>query len=163
MSFLVTPEFWVLVAVLIFLGLLVYLKVPAAMARALDARAERIQAELDEAQNLRAEAERLLGEIKAQREETERLAADMLAQAKEDAERMRKDAAVKLEEQIVRRSEMADRKIATAEAQAMADVKAAAAELAAEAARTVLAGRLAASTTDPLVDKAIGQMASKLQ
>lgn len=163
MSFLVTPEFWVLVAVLIFLGLLVYLKVPAAMARALDARAERIQAELDEAQNLRAEAERLLGEIKAQREETERLAADMLAQAKEDAERMRKDAAVKLEEQIVRRTEMAERKIATAEAQAMADVKAAAAELAAEAARTVLVGRLAASTTDPLVDKAIGQMASKLQ
>ena len=163
MSFLVTPEFWVLVAVLIFLGLLVYLKVPAAMARALDARAERIQAELDEAQNLRAEAERLLGEIKAQREETERLAADMLAQAKEDAERMRKDAAVKLEEQIVRRTEMAERKIATAEAQAMADVKAAAAELAAEAARTVLAGRLAASTTYPLVDKAIGQMASKLQ
>jgi F-type H+-transporting ATPase subunit b len=76
---------------------------------------------------------------------------------------MRKDAAVKLEEQIVRRTEMAERKIATAEAQAMADVKAAAAELAAEAARTVLAGRLAASTTDPLVDKAIGQMASKLQ
>lgn len=163
MSFFVTPEFWVLVAVLIFLGLLVYLKVPAAMAKALDARAERIQAELDEAQNLRAEAERLLTQIKAQREETERLAADMLAQAKEDAERMRKDAAVKLEEQIVRRTEMAERKIATAEAQAMADVKAAAAELAAEAARTVLAGRLAAATTDPLVDKAIGQMASKLQ
>ena len=163
MSFFVTPEFWVLVAVLIFLGLLVYLKVPAAMAKALDSRAERIQAELDEAQNLRAEAERLLAQIKAQREETERLAADMLAQAKEDAERMRKDAAVKLEEQIVRRTEMAERKIATAEAQAMADVKAAAAELAAEAARTVLAGRLAAATTDPLVDKAIGQMASKLQ
>lgn len=163
MSFFVTPEFWVLVAVLIFFGLLIYLKVPAAMAKALDARAERIQAELDEAQNLRAEAERLLTQIKAQREETERLAADMLAQAKEDAERMRKDAAVKLEEQIVRRTEMAERKIATAEAQAMADVKAAAAELAAEAARTVLAGRLAAATTDPLVDKAIGQMASKLQ
>jgi F-type H+-transporting ATPase subunit b len=163
MSFFITPEFWVLVAVLIFFGLLIYLKVPAAMAKALDSRAERIQAELDEAQNLRAEAERLLTEIKAQREETERLAADMLAQAKEDAERMRKDAAVKLEEQIVRRTEMAERKIATAEAQAMADVKAAAAELAAEAARTVLAGRLAASTTDPLVDKAIGQMASKLQ
>ena len=163
MSFFITPEFWVLVAVLIFFGLLIYLKVPAAMAKALDSRPERIQAELDEAQNLRAEAERLLTQIKAQREETEALAADMLAQAKEDAERMRKDAAVKLEEQIVRRTEMAERKIATAEAQAMADVKAAAAELAAEAARTVLAGRLAAATTDPLVDKAIGQMASKLQ
>lgn len=163
MSLFETSEFWVLSAVVIFLGLLVYLKVPAAVARALDARAERIQAELDEAQNLRAEAERLLAQIKAQREETERLAASMLAQATEDAERMRRDAATKLEEQIVRRTEMAERKIATAEAQAMADVKAAAAELAAEAARTVLAGRLAAATTDPLVDKAISQMVAKLQ
>lgn len=163
MSLFATPEFWVLSAVVIFFGLLAYLKVPAAIAGALDARAERIQAELDEAQNLRAEAERLLTQIKAQREETERLAADMLAQAKDDAERMRQDAAVKLEEQIVRRTEMAERKIATAEAQAMSDVKAAAAELAAEAARTVLAGRLAASSSDPLVDKAISQMAAKLQ
>lgn len=163
MSLFATPEFWILSAVMIFLGLLAYLKVPAAIAGALDARAERIQAELDEAQNLRTEAERLLAQIKVQREETERLAADMLAQAKDDAERMRKDAAVKLEEQIVRRTEMAERKIATAEAQAMADVKSAAAELAAEAARTVLAGRLAAASSDPLVDKAIGQMAAKLQ
>lgn len=163
MSLFATSEFWVLSAVFIFLGLLVYLKVPAAIARALDSRAERIQAELDEAQNLRAEAERLLVQIKAQREATERLAADMLAQAKEDAERLRKDAAIKLEEQIVRRTEMAERKIATAEAQAMADVKAAAAELAAEAARSVLAGRLAAASSDPLVDKAISQMAAKLQ
>ena len=163
MSLFATPEFWILSAVVIFLGLLAYLKVPAAIVGALDARAERIQAELDEAQNLRTEAERLLAQIKVQREETERLAADMLAQAKDDAERMRKDAAVKLEEQIVRRTEMAERKIATAEAQAMADVKSAAAELAAEAARTVLAGRLAAASTDPLVDKAIGQMAAKLQ
>ncbi len=163
MSLFATSEFWVLSAVFIFLGLLAYLKVPAAIAGALDARAERIQAELDEAQNLRTEAERLLAQIKVQREETERLAADMLAQAKDDAERMRKDAATKLEEQIVRRTEMAERKIATAEAQAMADVKSAAAELAAEAARTVLAGRLAAASSDPLVDKAIGQMAAKLQ
>ena len=163
MSLFATPEFWILSAVVIFLGLLAYLKVPAAIVGALDARAERIQAELDEAQNLRTEAERLLAQIKVQREETERLAADMLAQAKDDAERMRKDAAVKLEEQIVRRTEMAERKIATAEAQAMADVKSAAAELAAEAARTVLAGRLAAASSDPLVDKAIGQMAAKLQ
>lgn len=163
MSLFATSEFWVLSAVFIFLGLLVYLKVPTAIARALDSRAERIQAELDEAQNLRAEAERLLVQIKAQREATERLAADMLAQAKEDAERLRKDAAIKLEEQIVRRTEMAERKIATAEAQAMADVKAAAAELAAEAARSVLAGRLAAASSDPLVDKAISQMAAKLQ
>ncbi|MCG9917233.1 MAG: ATP F0F1 synthase subunit B [Phenylobacterium sp.] len=163
MSLFATPEFWILSAVVIFLGLLAYFKVPAAIAGALDARAERIQAELDEAQNLRTEAERLLAQIKVQREETERLAADMLAQAKDDAERMRKDAAIKLEEQIVRRTEMAERKIATAEAQAMADVKSAAAELAAEAARTVLAGRLAAASSDPLVDKAISQMAAKLQ
>lgn len=162
-EFFIAPEFWVLVAVLLFFSLLIYLKVPAAMGRALDSRAEKIQAELDEAQRLRAEAERLLTEIKAQREETERLAKDMLAQAQEDAERMRVESAAKLEEQIVRRTQMAERKIATAEAQAAADVKAAAAEMAAEAARGVLASRIAGATTDPLIDKALGQLATKLQ
>ena len=91
------------------------------------------------------------------------MAKDMLAQAKEDAERMRTESAAKLEEQIARRTQMAERKIATAEAQAAAEVKAAAAELAAEAARSVLAGRIAGAQSDPLIDKALGQLATKLQ
>lgn len=158
------PEFWVLVALAIFFGLLVYLKVlPGALFGALDGYAAKIKAELDEAQQLREEAQALLADVKAQREESERQAVAMLDAAKADAKRLAEEAKEKLEEQIKRRAEMAERKIAQAEAQAAADVKAAAVDLAAQAAETVLAARLAVAKSDPLADIAIGQMGAKLQ
>jgi F-type H+-transporting ATPase subunit b len=158
------PEFWVLAALVLFFGLLVVLKVlPGAVFGALDGYAARIKAELDEAQQLREEAQALLAEVKAQREDAERQAAGMIEAAKADAARMAVEAKEKLEEQIKRRAEMAERKIAQAEAQAAADVKAAAVDHAAQAAETVLSARLAGLKSDPLVDAAIGQMATKLQ
>lgn len=158
------PEFWVLAALVIFFGLLVVLKVlPGALFGALDGYAAKIQAELDEAQKLREEAQALLAEVKAQREDAERQAAAMLEAAKADAIRLEAEAKEKLEEQIKRRAELAERKIAQAEAQAAADVKAAAVDLAAQAAEAVLLARVASGASDALVDAAIGQIGGKLQ
>lgn len=158
------PEFWVLAALVIFFGLLVVLKVlPGALFGALDGYAAKIQAELDEAQKLREEAQALLAEVKSQREESERQASAMLEAAKADAIRLAAEAKEKLDEQIKRRAELAERKIAQAEAQAAADVKAAAVDLAAQAAEAVLLARVTSGAADPLVDAAIGQIGGKLQ
>ena len=156
-------HFWEAVGLIILIGALVWLKVPGMAMTALDARGARIQAQLDEATKLREEAQALLAEIKTQREAAERQAAEMLADAKADAERLAVEAKARLEEQIKRRGEIAERRIALAESQATAEVKAAAAELAAKAAEAVLAARLASATTDPLVDGAVAQLTSKLQ
>jgi len=156
-------HFWELLGLLALVGLLIWLKVPGMAMAALDARGARIQAQLDEATKLRQEAQGLLAEIKTRREETERQAAEMLALAKSDAERLAVEAKAKLEDEIRRRGALAERRIALAEAQAAAEVKAAAADLAAQAAEKVLAARLATATTDPLVDAAVAQIATKLQ
>jgi F-type H+-transporting ATPase subunit b len=156
-------HFWEGVGLFLLIVALVWLKAPGMAMSALDARASRIQAQLDEATKLREEAERLLADIKVQREATERQAAEMLANARIDAGRLAAEAKVKLEEQIRRRGEMAERRIALAESQAAAEVKAAAADLAAQAAEAVLAARLAAAKSDPLVDSAVAQVATKLQ
>ena len=123
----------------------------------------KIQGQLDEATALRAEAQALLDQIKVERVASEKLAKDMLANAQDEAKRLQAEAQIKLEEQIKRRGELAERKIANAEAQAQADVKAAAADLAAQMAEQVLVKRLAGAKGDPLIDQAIGQMAGKLQ
>jgi F-type H+-transporting ATPase subunit b len=162
-EFFLDAETWVLVGLIIFFAGLIWAKVPGMALKALDARAIAIRAELDEALRLRQEAQALLNSIKTQREESERLAAEMIANAQADSQRLAAEAAVKLEEQIKRRQLMAERKIATAEAQAAADVKAAAGDLAAQIAEQVLAARLQGLTSDPLVDRAVGQMAGKLQ
>jgi F-type H+-transporting ATPase subunit b len=156
-------HFWEAVGLAILVIGLIYLKVPGMALAALDGRATKIQAQLDEATKLREEAERLLAEIKTQREASEHQAAAIVAMATEEAARMAEEAKVKLEAQIKRRGEMAERRIALAEAQAAAEVKAAAADLAALAAEAVLSARLAAAKTDPMVDPAVAALATKFQ
>ena len=163
MEFLQEPEVWVAIGLLVLVGALVRVGVPGMAAKALDARGAKIQAELDEALRLRQEAQALLASIKTQREHSEHLAAEMIANAEAEAKRLSQEAHVKLEEQIKRRQAMAERKIATAQAQAEAQVKSAAADLAAQIAETVLTSRLKGLKSDPLIDRAVAQMGTKLQ
>jgi F-type H+-transporting ATPase subunit b len=163
MELLHDAEFWTGLALLVFLGLLLALGVHKAAAKALDSKAAKIQADLDEARKLREEAQALLASLKTQREQTEKLAGEMLANAKAEAKRFEAEAKAKLEEQIKRRQELAERRISNAEAQAGAEVKAAAADLAAQMAEGVLAQRLDGAKSDPLVDSALEQLAGKLK
>ena len=155
-------ELWVAAGLLLFFVILAVVGVPKLVAGALDAKAAKIQSELDEAARLRAEAEALLAQIRQEKAEAETQAAEMLAAAEADAKRMEVEARARLEESLTRREAMAERKIAQAEAQATAEVKAAAVELAAAAAERILADRLAASSTDPLADQPIAQIGPRL-
>lgn len=156
-------HFWVGVAFLLFLVLMVAVGVHKLAWNALGASGLKVQAHLDEAAQLRAEAQTLLAGIKVERAEAERQAAEILANAAEEAKRLQAEAQVKLAEQITRRGEMAERRIAQAQAQAEADVRGAAADLATQMAEQVLTRRLAGAKSDPLIDAAIGQLAGKLQ
>jgi F-type H+-transporting ATPase subunit b len=157
------PELWVAVGLILFLAILWFAGAFKMAMGALDSKASAIQQDLDEAARLRAEAEAMLARLKAEGEQTEKLAAEILANAIEDAKQMEIDSKAKLEEQIRRRAEMAERRIANAEAQAAVEVRAAAADLAAQMAETVLAARLAVAQSDPLVDAAMAQLgATKL-
>jgi len=157
-------EFWVGIGLLIFLAIVVFAaKAPAKVTAALDAQSAAIQANLDEAARIREEAQRLLETLKVERAEAERNAKEMLAQAHAQVALLEADAKAKLEESLARRQQVAERKIATAEMQAAVEVKAVAAEMAAQAAETMLAKRLVGAKTDPLVDAAISQIATKLQ
>jgi F-type H+-transporting ATPase subunit b len=160
---LLDSHFWVGVAFVVFIGILVMAGIHRFALKALDDAGAKVQAQLNEAEALRREAQDLLAEVKQQKEASERLAAEVMARAQEDAVRLQADSQVKLQEQLARRGQMAERRIAQAEAQAAADVKAAAAELAAQMAEQMLAARLAGAKSDPLVDQAIGQLAGKLQ
>ncbi|MDB5467497.1 MAG: synthase subunit [Phenylobacterium sp.] len=163
MEILTDAHFWVGVALVVFVGVLVMAGVPRLAAKAIDARGLKVQSQLDEANRLREEAQGLLAQIKTQREQSEKLAAEIMANAREEALRLQADSQAKLAEQIERRGQLAERRIAMAESQAAAEVKAAAAELASSMAERVLIQRLAGAKTDPLVDKAISQLAGKLQ
>ena len=157
MELLTEAHFWVGVAFVVFLVILVMAGVHRFAWKALGDAGEKVRAQLAEAEGLRAEAQALLDQIKAQKAASEKLAAEVMANAQDEAKRLQVEAQEKLKEQIERRGQLAERRIATAEAQA------AAADLASQMAEGVLKARLAGTKTDPLVDQAIGQLGAKLQ
>jgi F-type H+-transporting ATPase subunit b len=159
----VEAQFWVGVGLLLFLAIVIFVaKAPRTIAAALDARASTIKADLDEAARIRDEAQRLVAELHAERDAARRQAEELLLAAGEQVRMFESEAKAKLEESLIRRQRLTEQRIQAAEAQAAADVKAAAAELAAQMAEQILKRRLVGATSDPLIDKAIGQLASKL-
>jgi F-type H+-transporting ATPase subunit b len=159
---LATPEFWVLVSFLLFIGLLVYLGIPGKLAVMLDARAARIASELDEARKLREEAQGLLADYERKRRDAEKEAEAILAQARVEAEAFVVETRQKLAETIARRGRMAEQKIAQAEVQAVKEVRAAAAELAIAAATRIIANEVQGAKADQLVDASIANLKDKL-
>ena len=160
---LLDSHFWVGAALVVFLGILAWAGIHKLAWTKLGEAGQTVRAQLDEAESLRREAEELLADVRRQKEASDKLAAEMLVNATEEAKRLQAEAQVKLAEQIERRGQLAERRIATAEAQAAAEVKAAAADLATQMAERVLTARIAGIKSDPLVDQALGQLGTKLQ
>jgi F-type H+-transporting ATPase subunit b len=159
---LATPEFWVLVSFVLFIGLIVYLKVPGKVTAMLDERAERISRELDEARKLREEAQELLADYERKRRDADKEAEAIIAQAREEAEAFAVETRQKLVEMVERRGHMAEEKIAQAEAQAVKEVRAAAAELAIAAATRIISDEVHGAKADQLVDASIADLKDRL-
>src|SRR5581483_4497329 len=156
------PETWVAVAFVILMVVFGYLGVFKKAMVALDKRAERIKAELDDATRLKQEAAKVLADYKARSASAEREAADIIANARSEAERIATEAKAKMEDFVARRTKTAESKIALAEAQAVADVRAAAAEAAVQAASTILSQSVKGQVADDLLAKGIAEVRQKL-
>ena len=157
-----TPEFWVAIAFLGFVGLLVYYKVPALVGKMLDDRAAGIARDLDEARRLREEAEALLAEYKGKTRAAEDEAKSIVDQARREAEVLTNETRQSLAEMLERRTKLAEEKIARAEAQAIADVRSAAIETAVAASQRILQGKVTPDAGGALIDQSIRELRAKL-
>ncbi len=150
--------FWVAVAFVILVGVLVYYRVPGMLAKALDNRAAKIRGQLEEAQRLRDEAQKLFAEYQQKQKDALKEAADIVAQAQDEAKRITAQAEADLKSGLARRQALAEQKIAQAEAQAVQEVRAAAVNVAIEAARKVLSDRLKGDAANAATDTAIADV-----
>jgi len=162
MEFALDQTFFAFVALVIFLGLVVYLKVPGMMAKSLDDRADQIRNELAEAKRLREEAQHLLAEYQRKRKEAEAEAAHIVAAAEREAEMLTAEARKKTEEFVANRTALSEAKIKQAEADAMKAVRSAAVDLAIAAAETVLAKKADANVQSELFKSAVGDVKARL-
>ena len=162
MPLLQDPEFWVVLAVLIFV-IGVWKPARRAILGGLDARATRIRDELDAAQRLREEAERALAAYRQQQRQAAAEAEAILAHAKNEAERVAAQAAHNLEEALARRQRLAEERIAQEEAKAVAEIRAVTVDVAISAARQVIIADLDDQRGAALIDVAIAALPQQLQ
>lgn len=155
-------EGYIAIAFIIFVGVLLYLKAPKMIADALDGRAVKVRADLDEAKRLRAEAEALLAGYKAKAETASHDAEHILSTAKTEAAAIVADARVHAEEVIARRTAMAETKIAAAERAAEASVRAQAVDFATAAAKRIIVAHDDPAEAARLTSAAIGELDRRL-
>ncbi|GBD44292.1 ATP synthase subunit b [bacterium HR40] len=154
-------EFWLFVSLLV-LVVLLWRPIRDRVLPALDARAERIRADLEEAQRLHEEAKALLARYQRQLHEGERLAAEILRRAEAEQQRLEEAARAEFEELVVRRTRQAEERIRQEEARAIARVRVAAAELAMAATRQILAERIGPQEGRTILDRALEEVRQKL-
>jgi F-type H+-transporting ATPase subunit b len=152
-----SPEFWILAAVLIFVAL-VWKPLKPRLIGALDARAERIRAELETARRLRDEAEQALVAYRQRQRQAAAEAEDIVAHAKAEAERIAQQSSRDLEAALARRRRLAEERIAQEEARALAEIRAVAVDIAIAAARRVIAAELDRERGTALIDTAIAAL-----
>jgi F-type H+-transporting ATPase subunit b len=151
---------WIALAMVVVLAILIWKRVPALIGKALDSKIAAIRAQLDEAAQLRSEAEAIKAEYEAKAAQADSEAATILERAKAEAEGIVRQAESDASALVERRGRMAEDKIAAAERSALDQVRAKAARAAAAAAESLIREKLDAGADKALVDRTIAGLAS---
>jgi F-type H+-transporting ATPase subunit b len=155
-------DFVVLIAFVLFIGVLSYFKVPALLGGLLDKRAETIRAELEAARKLREDANALLASYERKQREVQAQADRIVAAAREDALAAAAQAKEDLQRTIERRLAAAEDQIAAAEAAAVREVRERAIAVAIAAATDVMRGQLTPSAASAMIDASIRDVGARL-
>ena len=155
-------NFVVLLGFLIFIGILLWYRVPTKVMGLLDKRAEGIRSDLAEARELREEAQTLLASYERKQKEVHDQAERIVASARTDAQAQADKSLADMEASLERRKQAAREQIASAEEQAIREVRNRAVTVAIAAARDVLARQMNAERHDRLIDDAISTVGTKL-
>ncbi|SNR58505.1 F0F1 ATP synthase subunit B [Paracoccus sediminis] len=155
-------DFIVLISFLVFVGVLLYFKVPARIGALLDSRAEGIRRDLDEAKRLREEAQEIYASYERRQREVSGQADQIVANAKREAEAQAAKAKADLKSSIERRLKGAEDQIASAESDAVRAVRDRAVQAAVAAASALLAQQVAAGQRSAGIDDAIDDVARRL-
>lgn len=162
MDFLNNTDIVVAIAFLIFVGILLYYRVPAHVLGRLDSRAEQIRRDLAEARELREEAQSLLAQYERRQKEVKDQAEDIIQAAKLDAERAMEAGKVEIRRSVERRVKNATDQIEAAEAAAIKRIRDRAAAVAVAAAGEVIRERMSDADARALLDRSIAEVGAIL-
>ncbi|HSG35212.1 MAG TPA: hypothetical protein VLA37_11795, partial [Sphingomonadaceae bacterium] len=156
-SFL-TPGFFVALAMIVVILIMLRAGVPRIIAGILDSRIAEIRKALDEAAKLREEAEALKASYEKKTKQADKDIAEIKASAEQQAKAIVAKAKKDAKDLVARRQAIAEEKIAAAERAAVEELRETAAKAAAAAARQLIAEKHTAAADQGLVDRSISSI-----
>lgn len=155
-------DFVVTLAFLVFVGILIYFKVPSIVGGLLDKRADGIRNDLAEARRLREEAQEIYVSYERRQREVSTQADEIVANAKREAGAQAEKAKEELKISIERRLKGAEEQIASAETDAIRAVRDSAIQTAIAASAEILGQQATAADRSAGIDRAIDEVARRL-
>ncbi|WP_299820683.1 F0F1 ATP synthase subunit B [uncultured Jannaschia sp.] len=155
-------DFIVTLGFLLFLGILVYFRVPSRLTGMLDDRSGGIRSDLDEARALREEAQALLASYERKTREARAQADQIVANAKAEAQSAAEQAKLDLKTSVDRRLAGAEGQIESARNAAIREVRDRAIQIATSVAAEMVARQMTAKDADRMIDQSIETVSAKL-
>ena len=159
---LANTDFVVLIAFILFLGVIFYFKIPSRLLGMLDHRAQGIQKDIDEAKRLRDDAQQLLSNCEKKQREMHEQTEKIIAEAKREAETLKEQAEQDLEKLISRRLASAEERISLTRSVAIREVRNEAITLAIAIARDIIQQEMSEERAKNLIETAIRETEIKL-
>ena len=148
-------DFVVLISFLIFVGVLVYFKVPAIVASFLDKRSADIQNEIDKASEILEEAKEILSSIEADHKRTSETIEQMVMTAKDRAGEEEEKAKKQIEELMKSKLISAEGQVKSNERKILEEIEARAIDLSIEKVRAKLSKSLSGNDYDKYFNASI--------
>jgi F-type H+-transporting ATPase subunit b len=155
------PTFWVAVAFIAFV-VLTAKPIGKAMTFGRDKRSEAIRNEIENAQTLREDAQKLLADYKRKQRDAIKEVEEILAHARIEIDRLKKTSAEDLAVSLKRREQGALDKIAQAESKAVQDVREQAIQIALTATGSLICENMDSARADALLQDAIKELPQRL-
>ena len=149
----IDSTFWVAISFLIFLGGLVYLKVPHKINNVLDKLINDIKNEIDESEKLRLEAKSLLDDAQNKLNTAQTVSDNILKQAKKDSDHLMIEMNNKFHKSTEIKKKLAENKIIQMKEAALKEIKDVSVKIAVESVKKIITTSVDKSKLDTLFYK----------
>ncbi|MED5531327.1 MAG: ATP F0F1 synthase subunit B [Pseudomonadota bacterium] len=159
---LANTDFVVAIAFVIFVGVLIYFKVPRVIANLLDNRAETIRSEIDEAHKLLEEAKTLLAKLEREHKENIAKGQDIIQDAKLTSKKILEDSKSEIKDAVARKLAMAERQIKINEKEVINAIRDDLIDAAFKAAQEQIEKKVDLKLSNSVVEESIAEIGSRL-
>ena len=159
----IDATFWVAVSFFIFLGCLIYLKVPQKINNSLTDQINKVRKELDEAEKLKVEAKNLLSNYESKIDKSKKEVTVIINSAKKDSEKTILEKTEKFHQTMESKKKNTEQKIAQMRENALSDIKNISVKISMEAVEHLIKNSIDKNKLEKLYTKSLEQAKTSLK